>query len=180
MARLRVFDENTDSARAVVASSAKAELVGSAEELVLADDLPALCIFLKDREAGEWNARALRAGKWVYGDKPGGQTAAELEDVVRAAEAAGTHFCPCYANRLKARDAGLKALFDQQAIGAPWSFEAVWMTSSVALRGPGSWLFHREDSAGGILTWLACHWIDQYLGVMKQGLCKSYPLPVSF
>ncbi len=30
----------------------------------------------------------------------------------------------------------------------------------MVLRGRDSWLFHRDHSAGGILTWLACHWLD--------------------
>ncbi|MGE5530841.1 MAG: Gfo/Idh/MocA family protein, partial [Bacteroidota bacterium] len=75
-------------------------------------------------------------------------------------ERTGAHFCPCYAHRLTAASTGLTRLFRDHAIGDIWSFEAVWMTSSVALRGPDHWLFHREYSAGGILTWLACHWLD--------------------
>jgi predicted dehydrogenase len=158
--RLLIWDADPELAQAAVDQSAKAELAPSEDALFDDPDLPALGIFVRDSEAGSLNLRAIEAGKWVYGDKPGGMSAAELERIVRAAERTGAHFCPCYAHRTFAASSGLTGLFRDRAIGDVWSFEAVWMTSSVALRGPDSWLFHREHSAGGILTWLACHWLD--------------------
>ena len=34
------------------------------------------------------------------------------------------------------------------------------VTTQVRLRDPQHWLFKREVAGGGILTWLACHWLD--------------------
>lgn len=158
--RLLIWDADLAAAQAAVARSAKAELAPSLDSLFDHPDLPALGIFRRDSENGALNLRALEAGKWVYGDKPGAQTAAELERIVRAAEGSGVHFCPCYANRCLAKSFGLPELFRARAIGDLWSFNATWITSTIELRGLESWLFHREHSAGGILTWLACHWLD--------------------
>lgn len=158
--RLLIWDADPALARAAVERSAKAEAVASVDDLFSNPNLPALGIFVRDSEAGALNLRAIEAGQWVYGDKPGAKTAAELELIVRAAQRSGVHFCPCYANRSAADSSGLTGLFRDRAIGEVWSFNATWITSTVALRGPESWLFHREHSAGGILTWLACHWLD--------------------
>jgi predicted dehydrogenase len=90
-----------------------------------------------------------------------------MAEIVVAADATGNHFCPCYANRLMATTAEVARLLQGGAIGDVWSFNCQWMTSQVALRGPDNWLFHRQYSAGGILTWLACHWIDLLRVVLR-------------
>lgn len=158
--RLLIWDEDLELARKAVANSAKAEVVGSADELMGDPDIPALVILVTDSQAGALNLRAIKAGKWVYGDKPGAKTAAELKRIVDAAQATGVHFCPCYANRSQPLAREITNLLQRGAIGSIHSFQCAWITSDVLARGPESWLFHSEHSAGGILTWLGCHWID--------------------
>jgi predicted dehydrogenase len=41
--------------------------------------------------------------------------------------------------------------------------EAVFVTSSVAVRDPSNFIFDREETGGGILHWLGVHDIDQLL-----------------
>ncbi|MEN6549518.1 MAG: Gfo/Idh/MocA family oxidoreductase [Armatimonadia bacterium] len=158
--RLLIWGEDEASARKAVENSAKAELAGSPEEIVGAGDVPAVCIFVKDNEAGPRNLEAIRAGKWVYGDKPGAQTTAELGVIVQAARETGAHFCPCYANRAMPMAREIARTLQDGAVGKLWAFNCQWITSQVTCRGADSWLFHKEYSAGGILTWLGCHWID--------------------
>lgn len=158
--RLLIWDEDPELAQKAVSNSAKAAMAGSADELMADPDIPALVILVKDSQAGALILRAIEAGKWVYGDKPGAQTAAELKRIVDAAQAMGVHFCPCYANRSQPLAREIADVLQRGAIGTIHSFQCAWITSDVLARGPESWLFHSEHSAGGILTWLGCHWLD--------------------
>jgi len=166
--RLLIWDEDPASAQRVVANSAKADVATSPDDLLSDPNVPALVIMLKDSEAGAWNLRAIEAGKWVYGDKPGAQTATELKRIVDAAATKGVHFCPCYSTRSQplAREVG--RVLQAGAIGDIKAFQATWITSDVLARGPDNWLFHKEHSAGGILTWLGCHWLDLLRVLMRS------------
>ncbi|MCE5240030.1 Gfo/Idh/MocA family oxidoreductase [bacterium] len=166
--RLLVWDEDPASAQRAAGNSAKAEVVASPDELLSDPGVPALAIMLKDSEAGAWNLRAIEAGKWVYGDKPGAQTAEQLKRIVDAAQQHGVHFCPCYSTRSQplAREVG--SVLQCGAIGDLYSFQCTWITSDVLARGPDNWLFHKEHSAGGILTWLGCHWLDLLRFLMRS------------
>lgn len=158
--RLLIWDEDREAARQALERLTKGELADSPETLIGNPDLPAVCVLLRDREAGAMTHAALQAGQWVYGDKPGAYTAAELASLVEAGKPHGVHFCPCYANRVLPITRELTALLQGGAIGRVWSFSCQWITSQVSLRGPENWLFHREQAPGGILTWLGSHWLD--------------------
>ncbi len=160
VARLLVFDRDPAKTRAVVDGSDKAEPVTSAEALLSPNTVDAVVCLLPTREAGPATLRAIEAGIYVYGDKPGARTVEEMEQIERAAQASGAHFCPCYPWRTEPITREIKALIDRGILGDIWSFEARFITSQVSLRDPRSWLFHGEVSGGGILAWLACHWID--------------------
>lgn len=160
VARLLVFDRDPAKTRAVVDGSDKAEPVTSAEALLSPNTVDAVICLLPTREAGPATLRAIEAGIYVYGDKPGARTVEEMEQIEQAAQASGAHFCPCYPWRTEPITREIKALIDRGILGDIWSFEARFITSQVSLRDPRSWLFHGEVSGGGILAWLACHWID--------------------
>lgn len=182
VARLLVFDRDPARAREVVEGSDKAEAVTSVEALLAPHSVDAIVCLLPTREAGPATLRALEAGIYVYGDKPGARTVEEMEQIAQAAQAGGAHFCPCYPWRSEPITREIKALIDRGILGDIWSFEARFITSQVSLRDPRSWLFHDEVSGGGILAWLGCHWIDllAYLlgpavqvSAMVATLCKE-------
>ncbi len=130
-------------------------------EAMLGDEkIPAVCIFTNNREAGQRTKEALTAGKWVYADKPGAATVADMEEIVAAGEQTRTYLCPCYARRSFDETQKMQQLVGNGAIGELWSFQAVWSTSQAGLRGPENWLFHEAYAGGGIIYWLACHWLD--------------------
>lgn len=158
--QLLIWDPDPQRVQQAAKKWAKAEPIVSPDDLLADPYIPAMAIFVPDVEAGAWNLRAVQAGKWVYGDKPGAQTAAELAKIVEAAQQTGVHFCPCYANRVHPVALEIRQLLQKGAIGEILSFHCMWITSSVLVRGPESWLFHKAYSAGGILTWLGCHWLD--------------------
>lgn len=159
--QLLVWDPEAAAAAETVSGLSKGALApGGLEGLLGAKDMPIIVNLQRDCDAAAVTKAALEAGKWVYGDKPGAHTAAHMAEIVAVAEATGNHFCPCYANRIVVILPQILELLRGGAIGQIWSANAHWITSQVALRGPESWLFHREYSTGGILPWLACHWLD--------------------
>jgi predicted dehydrogenase len=166
--RLLIWDDDPALAQHAVDNSCKARFAASAEEVLSDPHIPAVCILARDSEAGARNLHAIQAGKWVYGDKPGAHSAAELEAIVDAAQENGVHFCPCYASRALPLAREIAHLLQSGALGDLWSFQATWITSDVLARGPESWLFHRKHSAGGILSWLGCHWLDLLRFLMKS------------
>jgi UDP-N-acetylglucosamine 3-dehydrogenase len=157
--RILLLDDDPQRLATCLAQTPKAEAVGDWSAVLADPTVPVVALLLSDADSGPATVAALEAGKWVYADKPGAQTLAGLEAIVAAAQASGRHYCPCYAHRHTPAARTLARLITDGAIGEPWSFTAHWITSQIALRGPDNWLFH-QSSAGGILTWLACHWFD--------------------
>lgn len=160
ISKLLIWDEDPSRAQAAAAGSSKAEVVEDIVPLVEKRAVDALVVLLPNRDAGPATLKAIEAGLYVYGDKPGARTAAEMRQIVAAADDTGAHFSPCYPWRVDPIANEIKRLIDDGILGEMWAFEAKWITSQVALRGPESWLFHDEMAGGGILAWLGCHWID--------------------
>lgn len=158
--RLLLWDQNPQRVEAALAASAKAEPTPDVERIVDRRDADAVVVLLPNRDAGPATLAALQAGMYVYADKPGARTAVEMRRIIAAADETGAHFCPCYPWRVDPVANEIKGLVDDGVLGDIWAFEAKWITSQVALRGPENWLFSNEMAGGGILAWLACHWID--------------------
>ncbi len=158
--KLLIWDADPTRAHAAAADCAGAEAIPDVAALLEPGAVDAIVMLLATREAGAATCRALEAGVYVYGDKPGALTPAEMRAIVAVADRTGAHLCPCYAWRVDPTGREIKRLLDDGVLGDVWSFQGTWLTSQVALRGPANWLFHRAVSGGGILAWLACHWID--------------------
>lgn len=156
----RLMVTGSEQAREVAVGMDKAHLVADWDALLATDDLPLIIMLTNNRDAGRLTLEAVQSGRRVYGEKPGARTTAEMAAIVEACRCGGGQFTPCYARRTFADTLEVKRLIAAGAIGELWSFQATWLTSSVALRGPGQWLFDRELAGGGILHWLGCHFID--------------------
>jgi len=156
----RLLVTGSAQAREIAAGMAKAEFVSDWDALLATDELPLIIMLTNNRDAGRLTLEAVGSGRWVYGEKPGARTAGEMAAIVEACAHRGTHFTPCYARRTFADTLEVKQLIEAGALGELWSFQASWLTSSAALRGPEQWLFDGERAGGGILYWLGCHFID--------------------
>ena len=157
----RVILTGSDEARSIADRIDKAEYAEDAWDALVGDDsVPLLMVLTNNRDAGRMNLQAVEAGKYVYGEKPGARTAGEMAQIVQAAQRTGGHFTPCYARRTFPETLEIKRLIEAGAIGELWSFQAAWITSTAQLRGVGSWMFDADLAGGGILYWLACHWVD--------------------
>jgi len=69
-------------------------------------------------------------------------------------------FAVAYMNRWSPPVQQMRELYRAGAIGRLLSVELRMVTTQVGMRNPASWLFRRESAGGGILMWLACHWLD--------------------
>jgi len=173
--RLLIWDADPDKARVAADGNPKAEVVDDIDSLIEQRGLDAVVVLLPNRDAGPATLKAVRAGLYVYGDKPGARTSDQMRLIVQAAQATGAYFCPCYPWRVDPIVREIKGLIDTGVLGDLWSFEAKWLTSQVALRDASNWLFHDDVAGGGILAWLGCHWIDllvYLLGPVAQVAAK--------
>ncbi|MGI5817841.1 MAG: Gfo/Idh/MocA family protein [Armatimonadota bacterium] len=174
----RVLLAGSEQARALARDLDKAEYVGEPDALVSDDSVPLLIALTNNLDAGRLTLAGVEAGKYVYGEKPGARTAAEMERIVAACRETGAHFTPCYARRTFADTLEIRRLIEAGAVGELWSFEANWLTSRAVLRGLEHWLFDAELAGGGIVYWLACHWIDMIRFVTGRrivavsGMCR--------
>ena len=100
------------------------------------------------------------AGVHVLSEKPIGRTAAEVEKVVTAAEAAGLKLGVSYGNRFLPNMRLARQLVQEGVIGRLTSCEGRMVTSQPKFRQSAPWLFDKARAGGGILSWLGCHYID--------------------
>jgi predicted dehydrogenase len=104
--------------------------------------------------------RCLAAGKHVMAEKPIGRNASETIQVVDAAKKAGLRLGVCYQNRANAVIQEARRVVATGALGSLMSVEMRMITTSVRFRNPQHWLFQKELSGGGMLSWLGCHYVD--------------------
>jgi predicted dehydrogenase len=104
--------------------------------------------------------RVIEAGKSVFTEKPAARSAAEFGPVLDALKRRPVPFAVAYLNRGAPAIVEARELYQAGAIGRLLSVELRMVTTRVGLRNPASWLFQREQAGGGILAWLACHWLD--------------------
>ncbi len=104
--------------------------------------------------------QVIDAGIGVFTEKPAARTAAEFRPVLEALQRRRVPFTVAYLNRNAPAIQQARELYRAGAIGQLLSVELRMVTTQVGLRGPTNWLFHREPAGGGILAWLACHWLD--------------------
>ena len=103
---------------------------------------------------------AAQAGCHVYAEKPCARNATEFLPAKAAIEAAGVQFWTGYQRRFMPAGIAIRDIVRQGLLGDLVSAEARVITTSVHSRDPRHWLFDREQSGGGVLSWLGCHFLD--------------------
>ncbi len=104
-----------------------------------------------------------RHGVHVLVDKPGARTAAEAERAFGAARDAGIKVAVGLSRRYGRGWQEVAALRESGRLGRLLSTEAIFVTSSVAVRDPANRIFRRDEMGGGILHWLGIHDLDELL-----------------
>ena len=114
--------------------------------------------YLKEMPA--WMLQVAEAGVSVWADKPFAVHSSQLLPVAEAVKRNKLHFSCGYSWRFHPISQLIKETYDAGLLGKPYSIEFRFITSSVARRNPNTWYMQREQSGGGILNWLGCHWFD--------------------
>ena len=141
----------------------------SQRDLPIYDDLAALIrehrpeaamVFLPNNVRPAALIQLAEAGVHLFGEKPVAGSAAALAATAEAMARHGVIFYPGYQWRLHPLVRSIKGIVEQGLLGDLTLIEFRYITSSVTLRDPQQYLFSKEQSGGGFLNWLACHWFD--------------------
>src|SRR3954449_267574 len=103
---------------------------------------------------------AAESGCHVYAEKPGARSAAEFRPAMDALMRTNRQFATGYLRHFSPVALAIKEIVAQGLLGRLVSAEARLITTSVTSRNPSHWLFRHEQSGGGIVSWLGCHWLD--------------------
>ncbi len=105
--------------------------------------------------------QCIAAGSHIFIEKHVTNSAASCRRIVEASRQAGLTFSTGYLWRAHPIARDMKRLLAEGVIGTPWAWEFRMVTTAVSARIAGTpWLFEKSRSGGGILIWLACHYID--------------------
>lgn len=114
--------------------------------------------YLKDMPS--WMLQVAESKANVWAEKPFAVHSTQLFSVAETIKSKKPHFSCCYSWRFNPIAKIIKETYDAGILGKPYSIEIRFLTSSVERRNPETWFMKREQSGGGILNWLGCHWFD--------------------
>jgi len=124
------------------------------------DDVTHVLVALPNDQTPAALVQAIHARKAVLTEKPGARSAAEFQVVLDALKQHPVPLAIAYLNRFTPPIRQVRELFRAGAIGTLTSVEIRMVTTQVGMRDPALWLFNRQAAGGGVLAWLACHWLD--------------------
>ncbi|NKB69476.1 MAG: hypothetical protein GKR89_20585 [Candidatus Latescibacteria bacterium] len=129
-------------------------------EILGRDDLFFAIAALRNDLGPDIFIRLLQGGLHLLAEKPIGRTAADTLRVMAAAQETGKKLGVCYQNRSGPLIQQARNFVSQGLLGPLLSVEVRLLTTQVQFRNPQHWLFDKERSGGGILSWLGCHYLD--------------------
>lgn len=133
---------------------------GSFEQIMERKDIPVVVSLATNDRNPDWIIRAANAGKHILTEKPVAATSREMKPLLESVRRAGVHLGVYYTWRSNPIVNEIRTMIERGVIGKLLSVEARMITSQVRFRNPSHWLFQKDISGGGILSWLGCHWID--------------------
>ncbi len=112
------------------------------------------------------------SGVHMLVDKPLARTAAEAERAVGAARSAGVKIAVALTRRYGRGWQDAAGLIAAGRLGRLISSEAIFTTSSVAVRDPRNAIFSRDLMGGGVLHWLGVHDLDLLLWLSGEPIVE--------
>lgn len=104
--------------------------------------------------------QAAEAGVHVWGEKPFATHSSRLFPFAEAVERYHLHFSCGYSWRFHPISQLIKETYDAGLLGKPYAIEIRFSAGNLERRDPSTWYLQRNQSGGGILNWLGCHWFD--------------------
>lgn len=157
----------------IAAETAKTKsTTASLQDLLAHDDLDALMVCVRNDLCPAVLEAAVDAGLPVLFEKPGAIRAADLRQVADRARTSGITLGAMYQNRGNPIMAAVRDARQKGALGSVMAVEARMVSSQVRYRDPSHWLFGKKTAGSGILSWLACHYIDLLCYLMDDRIAE--------
>lgn len=151
-----IASRDGDRARAAADRLGIPTSYGSYDELLAADDVDALYVPLPNDQHAEWTVRAVEAGKHVLCEKPLAMTAAQAQQMVDAAQAAGVLLGEAFMYRHHPTWVEVVRLVRQGRIG---DLRAVQTFFSYDNDDPAN-IRNRPENGGGATMDIGCYAIN--------------------
>ena len=145
----------------------------SLDRLIADHDLDVALVTLPNADAPAAIERLAGAGIHLLVDKPAARSAAELRRPrPRPCGRAGVRAVTGLTRRYTPAARAARDLIASGGLGRLVAAEAIFATSSVAVRDPANLLFDRDRSGGGVLSWLGVHDVDALLWLSGEPIVE--------
>ncbi|MEP6637757.1 MAG: Gfo/Idh/MocA family oxidoreductase [Chloroflexota bacterium] len=142
------------------------------EKLVARHAIDLALVTLPNAAAPAAIERLAKNGVHLLIDKPAARSAAELRPAAAAIHDARVRAVVGLTRRYTPAARAARGLVADGRLGRLVAAEAIFATSSVAVRDPANVLFDRELSGGGVLSWLGVHDIDALLWLTGEPIVE--------
>lgn len=159
-----IADMNVTAAQTAADTHGIPQVFGDVAELLAIDDLDAVAIIVPNKFHASLSIECLNAGKHVFCEKPPALNAAEVEQMIAAADTAGKQLMFNFNNRARPESYAMKGFIDDGTVGTINSAQAKWLRRT-GIPGFGGWFTNRALSGGGPLIDLL-HMLDLALYYM--------------
>ena len=164
-----IADVAVEAAQKVADENGIANVYGDVAEMLAGADIDAVSIIVPNKFHAPLAIQALEAGKHVFCEKPPALNAAEVKDLIAAAEEAGKTLMFNFNNRARPESYAMMEEVKKGTVGTINSAQAKWIRRT-GIPGFGGWFTNKALSGGGSLIDLL-HMIDLSLHFM------GYPKP---
>ncbi len=142
------------------------------DRMIAEQHLDLALVTLLPRDAADGIVKLAAAEVHMLADKPVTRNAADCRRAADAVRASGVKCIVGLINRLTGGWPEMQAMIASGRLGRLLSAEALFTTSSVAVRDPLNHLFSTERHGHGVLHWLGCHWVDALLWASGEDIVE--------
>jgi predicted dehydrogenase len=142
------------------------------DRMIAEQRLDLALVTLQPRDAPDGIVKLAAAGISMLADKPVTRNAADCRRAADAVRKSGARCMVGLTNRLVGGWPDMRRMVQAGRIGRLLSAEALFTTSSVAVRDPANHLFSADRHGHGVLHWLGCHWVDALLWVSGEPIVE--------
>ncbi len=166
-----VCDMSEEAAKAAAEKYGISQTYTDVAEMLANDEIDAVSIIVPNKFHASLSIQALEAGKHVFCEKPPALSAAEVKEMIAAADKSGKKLMFNFNNRARPESVEIKKRIDAGEIGTINSAQSKWIRRT-GIPGFGGWFTTKSLSGGGATIDLL-HMIDLSLYFM------GYPKPTN-
>lgn len=153
-----ICDMNAEAAAAAAKTWGASQVYSSVDEMLAETDADAVSIIVPNKFHAPLAIQCLNAGKHVFCEKPPALSAAEVEQMIAAADSAGKQLMFNFNNRARPEAYKMMELIGDGTVGTINSAQAKWIRRT-GIPGFGGWFTTKALSGGGPLIDLL-HMVD--------------------